>query len=385
MSLSIFSEPDTSETSSTYRPLFLDVSSDTAAIVRVIADVYINGILETTIEKEPTLGTLDQFRLDVSEITKKYVTSEFETTSSFLEAHNSTTSASVFTLALYEVINSGTTLTTTWAEDGAGTGGLSTTQQYFFNGVNQHLQDLDMWKCDGSTKHFLTNRPENSNIARAGIYHCGILPNTESYRALIYVKEFSGFNNTGSVLAANTSALGFPSFRKLSFTIDTEQLNPLTKSILYLAKDNAGDKITESVSQNIVDVCDGTTHLFWQNHWGEFDQYYFNGNKLEKTKNRTKSITNRLNLSYTSDERGKIDIRKTNTRLFEIFTNTTNPGVANWLAEIGETVDAFIMVGADRVPVNIVSVTPLVLNEEEQVYQISVKYTLANERILQLG
>jgi len=387
MAINIYSEPEVNETSSPYRPTFVDCSSDTGTIVRIIADVYVLGGLVATVEKEPIIGTTDQFRIEVGEVQKKYLESEFETTSSFLESHACLTSANYFQIKLFEVTESGGVLTTAWLEDGAGSHDAASNQLYQFNGVNQHLQTIESRLCDGVTKQFLTNRPELSNIARSGIYHCGILPNTEGYRAKIQVEEYSGLNGTGSLLADNTSAVNpSPSYRKVNFTVDTDQLNASTKSIIYRAKDNSGVIITEDVTQNIVDVCNvDTVHLFFQNHWGAIDQYYFSGNKIQKTKNRTKSITNRLDLEYDSTDRGKRDIRKTNSRVFEIFTNTTNPAVVEWLAEIGESVDVSIMVGTDRIPINVLSVTSEIENLDDVSVQMTVKYTLANERINQLG
>ena len=126
-------------------------------------------------------------------------------------------------------------------------------------------------------------------------------------------------------------------------------------------------------------------NLFWQNHWGQFDQYYFAGNQTQKTRNKTKSIVNRLPLDYNVEQRGKIDIKKINSREFKIFTRTERPEVVEWLSSIGESVDVFIMIGADRVPINVKSVTSNIVDEDDVIIQIDIKYTLSNERINQIG
>jgi hypothetical protein len=387
MSLNVYNRPDPTETSSPYRPTFLDVSSDTAAIVRVITDVFINGSVTvvTTVEKEPMLGTTDQFRIELSEINKKYLFSEFKTTSLFLETHDNVTSANYIDVLMYEVTEVAGLLVTTWAEAGAGIGGLATPNIYQFNGVNQHLQTIESRLCDGITKKFLTNRPQNSKILNNQIYHCGILPNTEGNRATINITEYDGVNGTGSSLSTGSSTVVTASYKKLSFTIDPSQLNALTKSVVYHAEDMVSAQITEDVTVNVVSECGDEVNLFWQNHWGETDQYFFAGNTIQKTKNKKKAITNRLTLDYASTDRGQRDIKNINTREYEIFTRTENPLVVAWLAEIGESVDTSIMIGTDRVPINVKSVSSEIANDSDATIQISVKYTLANERISQLG
>jgi hypothetical protein len=386
MTLSLVSQPEPTKQHSPYRQSFIDCSSDTAAIVRVIADVYDKTALVATVEKEPKLGTTNQFRIEYGDISQRYLAAEYHNSSLFLETHDCSVSANYSDIIIYEVTEVGGVLVTTWAENGAGTGSpLNTVSQYVFNGVNQHLQTLDDRHANGVTKKFLTNRPQNSNITRTQLYHCGILPQAESYDGGLFIEEFAGTNGTGSSLNTANSVIIAATYRKLSFTIDTTQLNAATKSVKYRVENGAAQQITEFFTVNVVDECDNVVHLFWQNHWGEFDQYHFQGNQTQKTSNSVKQIKNRLIFDYESTDRGTRDIRRTNVREFEIFTETEKPEVVQWLAEIGESVDVSIIIDGARVPINVRSVTSSIQNNEEPIVQISVKYTLANERILQRG
>ena len=394
MAITITSQPNEAgagntgvTTSSPYRPTFVDCSSDSANIVRVIADVFIDGSVlpVATVEKEPVLGTTDNFRIELGEINKKYLNPEFQTTASFLEVHNNTISANYIDIIIYEVTEVAGLLVTTWAENGTGIGGLTTNNMYQFNGVNNHLQDIDDYYCDGVTKKLLTDRPQNSNIVNDQIYHCGILPKVEGYDTLISVEEFDGRNGSGSSLGVSTSSNLGVDRRKSSYTIDPSQLNVLTKSITYHIQSNTFAQITEFFTVNVIGDCGNVVNLFWQNHWGQFDQYYFAGNQTQKTRNKTKSIVNRLPLDYNVEQRGKIDIKKINSREFKIFTRTERPEVVEWLSSIGESVDVFIMIGTDRVPINVKSVTSNIVDEDDVIIQIDIKYTLSNERINQIG
>ena len=103
MTLSLLEEQDPAEQHSPYRPAFVDCSSNSANIVRVIADVYSKTDLVATIEKEPILGTTNTFRIEYGDISKKYLHSEFEETTSFLETHDSSISASYIDVIIFEV------------------------------------------------------------------------------------------------------------------------------------------------------------------------------------------------------------------------------------------------------------------------------------------
>jgi len=387
MAISLISIPNTLESTSPYRPTYVDISSNTSAIVRVIADVYVEGIYETTVEKEPILGTTDTFRVEIGEINKKYLSSEFNThaAAGLIDEFDDVISAKYFHIVAFEVTEVAGVLVTTWAEDGAGTGGYTTSSIYQFNGVNNHLQTLDDWYADGATKHFLTDRPQNSKIINNQKYICGILPQKEAYSGAMDIFEYQLPNANGIPNVNTTGSIQSATRRKLSFTIDPTYLASTTKSIRYRILDNGGLPITEDFVVNVVEGCGDEVNLYWQNHWGEFDQYFFKGNQTEQTKNSTKSITNRLNLSYNTYDRGKKDIIKTNTRIHEVFTETERPEVITWLAEISESVDAYVMVGTDRVSINIVSVTSNIDNNQDGIFQLSVKYTMANERINQIG
>ena len=173
MSITVTSIPVEPEQQTPYRPLFIDCSSDSANITRIIADVYVSGTLQTTVEKDPELGTTDQFRIELGDIATKYLVSEWNEPSSFLETYSDTTSALFFDITIFEVETISGVVTTTWAENGAGTLGLSTDNIYVFNGVNQHLQTVESRRADGITKKFLTNRPQNSKILNNRDYFAG--------------------------------------------------------------------------------------------------------------------------------------------------------------------------------------------------------------------
>ena len=190
MAINIYSEPNSM--ASPYRPLFMDVSSDEGTISRMIGDVYVNGTLQATIEKQPILGTNDTFRFEIGDVLKKYLFSEFNETSSPPEVLDNTTSALSYYVRAFEVLDNGSTLDTSWSEAGAGTNYQQSTTLYSFNGVNQHEDTMSNYIANGSTKKFLTNRPQNSKILNNQDFYLGALIETSGFSTLFYQTEYDG-------------------------------------------------------------------------------------------------------------------------------------------------------------------------------------------------
>jgi len=380
MSVTIYNTPDTISTP--YRPTYFDCSSDLGTIARMIADVYVNGSLVTTIDKDPLLGETDQFRFEVGDILKKYVTSDFVDITSSLQGFNGLDSANNCYLRVFEVLDNGSTFDTSWTEGGSGTNYAQNSTIYTFNGVNQHQQDLSDYIASSSTSNFLTNRPQYSETPR-GKFRIGVLTNETSLRANLIL--YSGRDGTGTALSNSNSSFITPTNKRATFGCDLSDYTLSAKSFKITLYDAFASAKTKTLIYNIVDSCDNATTLFWQNHWGEFDTYLFGGRKRQKTKTKTTSLKKKLNLSYNSDDRGLTDIEKVNTRSYTIYTKTHNKDVTKWLAEIDESVDVRILKDGEVISINVLSVSSTIEDSERGIYQISVNYVESNQRINQLG
>ena len=292
MAINIYSEPNSM--ASPYRPLFMDVSSDEGTISRMIGDVYVNGTLQATIEKQPILGTNDTFRFEIGDVLKKYLFSEFNETFSPPEVLDNTTSALSYYVRAFEVLDNGTTLDTSWSEAGAGTNYQQSTTLYSFNGVNQHEDTMSNYIANGSTKKFLTNRPQNSKILNNQDFYLGALIETSGFSTLFYQTEYNGKNGTGSSLGTSSAAITSVTYGKATYAVDPSGFNANTQSVVFTANSGIDDSLlTEEFTVNIHETCGDETVIYWQNHWGEFDTYFFEGRKRERTKTKTKSIEDR--------------------------------------------------------------------------------------------
>lgn len=367
---------------SPYRPVFLDVSSDDVNIVSVIADIYVNGVLKTTLDKAPKLGSTNEFRMEVSDVLKKNLTSELRTnitTNSFTSA---TVSACEWYVRLFEVTEVGGVRTTGWDENGAGIGYLQSATVTSFNGVNQHNQILSDYQLGLSSSKLLTNRPSRTKILNSIPFQLGGLVSSSDVRAY-----FQYYNN-GSTNGAYQSGVIEPTYDKIiievypdDFTSNTDRLD---LHVEYYDFPTQKD-ISETLRFDIVESCGDETVIFWQNHWGAFDYYFFSGNRKQSTKNKKQTSIDRLDLDYNSYDRGVRVLTNKNTRTFKVYTQTEKPSVVEWLAEIGESVDVYIYENSEFIPIVVKSVESEIENTENIKTQISVTYELANKRISQLG
>lgn len=386
MAINIYKEPTSG---SPYRPFFFDVSSDLGTITRMIADVYVDSTLESTIESDPLLGETDLFRFEVGDVLKKYLISEFDKVTSQPETFDQTTSIKPFYIRAFEVEDNGTTLDTSWSEDGAGTNYTQSTTIYAFNSVLQHNQkdDVANYLLSNSTKLFNTNMPQNTYIGRNQYFYLGgVAASGVTYKARL--REYTGVGGTGSNSATDSSTVS-PTNRKIAFGCDTSLIATTDKSFSLTAYDSGSTQKSEDFIVNLKDSCDDDVVLYWQNHYGYFDSFTFTGAFKQKTKTRTKQINKRLTADYAFEDRATTDISKENEREYQIYSTSERASVIKWLAEIGESVDVRVQetINGTRetIPINVKKVTSRIEDSDRGVHQISITYVKSSQRINQLG
>jgi len=120
-----------------YNPIVWTIDSSSPTIVRVIADVYIDGTIRASIDKDPRFGTTATFDFDVQSVCQDYLTENLETISgnTTIDADNSEVKIK---LELYEVVLTAGVLVTAWEEDGTGTPDLTTSFHWAVNAALQH-------------------------------------------------------------------------------------------------------------------------------------------------------------------------------------------------------------------------------------------------------
>ncbi len=388
MAINIYREPD--ETSTPYLPVYMDASSDLGTIVNMIADVYVDNTLVSTIDKEPILGTTNTFRFEVGEILKKHFTNDVATGALTNGLRQSVGSALNYHIRAFEVLDNGTTLDTSWTENGTGTNYVQSTTAYAFDGLMHYSQSLSDYICDSSaTDMMLTNRPfataaaqkdyETSKLLNGVAFEMGFLAEQDTqFRVTEYDNDFNVLLDStySSITPTNNKAL-------------IQQSGTYTAGISYLRLrlwDSSGNPIAQPYIFKVVDSCGDETTVRWKNQYGGYDYYFFEGNSKKKSKSRQKTYKQRLDYGYSIGDRGETVRTSDNKEDFEIYTKTENYRVIDWLHEIFESTDVAILTGTNEyTPIIITSGNPNNLNDDNTVVQFSLKYRLANSKESQVG
>jgi hypothetical protein len=392
MAINIYREPN--ETSTPYLPVYFDVSSDEATVVSMIADVYVDSTLVSTIDKDPIIGTTNTFRFEVGEILKKHFTKDVATSGLTDGLRQSSGSALNYHIRAFEVLDNGTTLDTSWTESGTGTNYAQSTTAYAFDGIMHYGQDLDNYICNNDeTDLLLTNRPfattstqkdyETSKLLDNVPFEIGFLAEQDiQFRVTQYDVDFN-------ILLDSTYSTITPTNNKALIQQDGNYLSNI-KYLRFRLWDNASNPISLAYIFKVVEACGNETVVRWKNQYGGYDYYFFEGNSKKKSKSRQKTYTQRLSYDYIVGDRGETVRTSDNKEEFEIYTGTENYRTIDWLHEIFESTDVAILTSTvktdnEYTPIIVTGGSTRSLDDERPVTQFSLKYRLANPKESQVG
>jgi len=198
MAITITASPDT--ISASYIPIVWTCTSSTGTIARVIADVYIDGTIRASIDKDPNFGTANAFTFDVQSVVQDYLTFDLVENLGSSVAGNASSCEVEVQLKLYEVTVSGDTLATAWLANGTGTPDQTSTQIWAINATRQHeqAQNLDAYTVDTTAKLWLTNGG-TQKIGRSETIQLNFI--TDEANIKVKVAEF---NSGGGSVATST-------------------------------------------------------------------------------------------------------------------------------------------------------------------------------------
>lgn len=383
MAITTYTTPD--DPSAGYRQVIFEASSDDANITRMIADIYVDGVYETSIEKSPTIGTSDQFKFDVSLVAQDFLTHDLNTTISD-DVLNFTNSAKNFTVDLFEVLDTTSdTLETNWGENGGGSPEYSGSAFVITNTTLQHTetQNLDDWLCANNTDTFLTNRPFAAKIYKGHPIQLDFLTTNTSI-----VGKYTEFDSSGSDLGTTTIQSGGVSItrKKGAIIVDTGSLQSNTDYVKIWIQKKVGESTTDITSKhrvNIKDYCEDTLTLYWQNPLGGIDWHSFNGaheafrtserNVFEKFVADGFAVTDRgMSVHNVNSDEGKT-----------LFTSTEKEATVNWLRELVSSNEVYVYDGTNFLPIIITSNEVIYDNTFDPIFQFAVQYVEANKPISQ--
>lgn len=393
MAIDIYREPDV--TSTPYLPVYFDCSSDLGTITSMIADVYVNGSLVSTIDKDPIFGTTNTFRFEVGEILKKHFTNDITTTAISPKAVRVANGSDLnFYIRAFEVEDNGTTFDTSWTEAGAGTNYQQSNTRYAIDGLVHNTQLFNDYICATDTNRILTNRPfvtgadkayKSSKLLRNQPFELGFLAEQD---VQFRYQEFN--SSFGTLVDTSFSTTTYVN-GKYYFQHDGSY-NASTKYVRFRVWDAFGQPINQVYIFELVDSCGNETILYWKNQYGAYDYYFFEGNIKKKSRSKQKYASKRLDYNFDKSDRGKRVISSENTETYEIYTKTENRRTIDWLHEILQSTDVYLYQQEDSVrtsniytPIIVTGGSSLNTDDESPVGQFSLTFVYANPKESQIG
>lgn len=380
MAITITVTPD--DISASYRRVLWTATSNSSTIVRMIADVKIDGTIRASIDKDPNIGTADEFDFDVQSVIQDYLTENLETitTNDIVSATNSEV---LVQLEFYEVTDSSGTMITAWEEDGSGTPDLSSSSMVAINATLQHTdtQDLDIYTIDDTTKLFLTNAPLIQKVQRTETIQLHFLTNEAEVKVIL--EEYNSSDvSAGDVLFPSSAHV--VSRKSGIITVDISTMLSTTSYFTIKLCNVAGTTFfSVTMRFNIDDVCfDDQVRLKWVNPLGGIDAYTFKGQHKEELRFSTKTFQKALSKSFTQQDRGETTLRTDGVDYVDVFSVAEPRATIQWLSEIGLSSDVWIEDNG-YIPVTVNTRKVKTLNALSPEKQAMFRLRHSNERITQ--
>lgn len=388
--MAITVETQTSSPAPAYRGVYLDCSSNDVDIVRVIMDVSVNGTFKTTQEKDPNFGTNNQFEFDVRDLSQDVLDWGIDFDISTFGIHDQTTAAAQLDFNLFEVLDTTTgTLSTTWAEDGAGTGAVSGSAVDVVNITLQHeeTQNLNAYLMDDSTADglFLTNKPRGSfEIAEDHAIQLDFVSSLADVSAVMeqYQSSTLGTTTQSSALSP-TYSMGYVGIDEAFFDSTTDQV----KVKLLSTIDEQEATLSETITINKLTGCtDDYRLIYWENPLGGTDYWYFKGNYQKDSEGDFNGYVKPLSRSFSVTDRGEGTIRARSNRRETLWSRELSRDELEWIQEITlQNRNAYIYEGGQFVPIIIEDTSGTYVNNLDTVFQFSLTFRYSNEHISQKG
>ena len=377
MAITIDTNPDT--ISAAYRPVIWKTTSNDSNIVRVIADVDIDGTVRANIDKDPNIGTSDKFDFDVQSVVQDYLTYDLKSISgnSIVNAGNSEVEVKV---DLYEVVDTtANLLSTSWEEDGTGTPDITSSVIWGINTTLQHLetQNMNAFTVDDSTKKFMTNAPLIQTIGENETIQLHFVTNKANVK--FRIKQFnSAGTETSNVLSSSVAITD----KHAILLLDEISMATLTTKFEVLLEDTSSNIISETRTFNIDTQCyDNAVRLKWQNPLGGLDSYTFVSKKQQDVKHREKTFDKLLDSDFSIEDRGETVISIKANDEFSVFSKSEPRATILWLAELdANKINVWIDDGTNLIPVLITNRKTKILDTENEILQKEVKFKYSNPR-----
>ena len=370
------------------------VVSNDATIIRVIADVYINGVYNSTLEKSPNIGTTTYFDFDFRGVLQDNLSHHAPVFGTSTDRIYELSTGLYYNIRFFEVLDNGTTFDTSWAEDGAGSSYLDTTTvhnpSFAINATKKHEETQDLTEYQfGGTYGSLSRgfKPDSSFL--------GVTTNKVRYIKRNDIAIVNGYVNStglmqgayfeydsaGSLISTHLSnTITAPTSHLWVYSLPTTILASNATDILFNIDDNGGVRKTNYIHYKIVDDCADYVSLYWQNSVGGIDYYLFRDGQVKTIAGESETYIKPLDPDFNTYDFGTTVLSKTGNIGISAVSETIDRDTADWLSELFTHANrAWIYVNAQFIPVIIADGSISTINTEDGAYRCNIDLVYSNK------
>ena len=372
-------------------------SSPSASLVSCIVEVIVNNVKIAALNVQKDKGTTNEFTIVLNEILQNYLDFKLYTTT--LSTYDATDSGTKqYSIKIYEVTESGTTLQTTYDPDNDS----NVNYQFFdanirnvFNctldAIQQNSFNATDYQLSANTKKFLNDTPSSKNIELNQSEYLGALwydgTASQAFKVEILTYDISdSLLNTDYINITDWNA-GYSggNFSSYYITIPVGTANLIAASVsltnvaYYTIRiiNNTGD-VSELKRFNIVDSCTHDVRIHWQNKYGKRDSYTFKGNKQESLEHKATTFIKAKGITYSSDARGVSIMQNTLNSTFTAYSKSIGRDEYHWLSDMLINKRAWVEIDGDYFPIIIEDGTFFKTDERDMPIQFVLNYSFAN-------
>ena len=242
---------------------------------------------------------------------------------------------------------------------------------------HKETQDLDVFRSNNTSQRFLTNAPDDKLIKLTEEEQLSFLTTLTAMNYNVSTYDING----GLVLSTNKTIQDITNFRGVVPVIPP---TPLNYSYFEIKLIDGGAVIRSETRKFTIDTkCYDKPRRFWfLNRLSGFDAFTFTGDISEQTRSRQTKYERDLGFSFVVKDRGDTVLGVKASENFEAISDFLTKDEADWLVEMLTSPLLFIQEGSDFIPI-IISSRRQVTFDTDKLIQFKIKYTYANELILQ--
>lgn len=239
-----------------------------------------------------------------------------------------------------------------------------------------------------STKRFLTNMPSSVKIGSSEHF---FLTLPETIVAGTYVIKVDTYNSSNALIASNNYATytGVAAYRAYNVPSGTSNLSSVITAAtayydVYLYNTTFSVQQTEKKRFIINRDCKPLELRFeWLNQLGGMDSYTFIGHQNKQSSIERKQYKRNLNAARVIPERQYTTTQNISTDTFTVNSGRVDYETSEWLQELFNDVETYVIIDGQRLPVQILSDSIDVWNTQGNSYNITFEYRFAYDKITQ--